>query len=138
MKNLTHIWRQYYRRWRLVQICDVKRLTLRTNVYWLKWIEPHLLGLRLRLTSNAHLLELLLHSLHARSWRLIACLLRWFVSCLWRTVLWRHVSRLSSRSLRIWVVILRLLRHAIGRLLRLLLLLCRLAGKPISSHCRRW
>ena len=74
-RNATHVWGQNDSRRRLIQICDMERLSLHTQIHRLQRIQSHLLLLRLLwllrgLPSHVHLLELVGHTLHAwLTWR---------------------------------------------------------------------
>ena len=111
----------------------MERLALHADVDWLKRIQAHLLLSRRLLASNAHLRELLLYILLLLRLTRIA-LLRRLVSSLRRTILRLPVSSLSCLVLHTFLPILRLLWHAVRRLLLCLLL----AGIAISgSRCGR-
>jgi len=134
MGDLTYIWWQDNRWWCLIQFGNVKGLTLHANVYWLQRVESHLCSRLLRLlcwlwlcTSHAHLRELLCHSLYTllKNACRAVCGITWLwrlVRSLRRTILRLSIGWLRSRSMRVWITILRLLGHAIRRLLLLLLL----------------
>lgn len=127
----TYVWRKDDRWRRLIQVCHMEGLALLAQVHRLEGVQTHLHLLRLLrwllgLTSHVHLLELVRHTLHTR-------LSRWLIASLWlliaclrcsvlRLAVW--LLRLSVcwllRLLHVGIAILRLLRHAIRRLLSLL------------------
>ena len=73
MERSSHVWWQYDRRRRLIQVADVKRLALHTNVNRLQRVQAHLRRRWLLLcllwlrstTAHAHLGKLLCDALHA-------------------------------------------------------------------------
>ena len=118
---------------------------MHADVYRLKRIQTKLAWHRLRrlLSTYRHLRELLLHLLLYRLRLRWVALTRWLVPALWRRILWLAVCRLGCLVLhmcrlilQVRVCVLRLLWHAVRRLLQLLRLL--LAGVAITSPGLRW
>jgi len=135
----THVWRKDDRRRGLVQVCDMERLSLGSNVDGLQRVEAHLAtrwSLRL-LARDTHLLKLLCHAL--RTWlltRWLVVVLRWLVSSLLRCSILRLLTILwLSLVLHIGVGVLSLLRLLLLRHpVRWLLCCGLLTRKSIASN----
>lgn len=127
----THIRREDYRRRRLVKVCHMERLALHAEVNGLQRIEAHLLRRRLRglLAANCHLRERL------EWWLWLSWIAgsRRLIPSLRRAILWLSAVRgLGRRRLHVRIAILRLVRHAVCRLL---LLVCLLRARvSVSAH----